>query len=31
MLLYCLNFAPIRPFVCVLDYQKGKRGVWGLP
>ena len=31
MLFYCSNFAPIRPFVCVLDYEKGKPGVRGLP
>ena len=31
MLFYCLNFAPIRRFVCVLDYEKGKPGLGGLP
>ena len=31
MLFYCLNFALIRRFVCVLDYEKGKPGVGGLP
>ena len=31
MLFYCLNLAPIRWFVCVLDYEKGKPGVGGLP
>ena len=31
MLFYCLNFALIRRFVCVLDYEKGKAGVGALP
>ena len=31
MLFYCLNIAPIRRFVCVLDYEKGKPGLGGLP
>ena len=31
MLFCCLNFALIRRFVCVLDYEKGKPGVGGLP
>ena len=31
MLFYCLNFAPIRRFVCVLDYEKGKPGLGCVP
>ena len=31
MLFYCLNIALIRRFVCVLDYEKGKPRLGGLP
>ena len=31
MLFYCLNIALMSRFVCVLDYEKGKPRLGGLP